>query len=164
VELISVAMAQLHRITPGQFRYSRGSQFRKDAFLGRGGRRDRFGRYKPPPRYCGHKRRRAGIYLRAHHTHARRRCRGGTNDVCHPRLFGGQPALRGIGVAATGPLDEGAGRIRNPHTLPTWPDVDIREPLQNAFPVTVILENDTIGAPLANGGRGRAEDLDASRW
>ncbi len=72
----------------------------------------------------------------------------------------GQPPLGAIGVGATGPLDPQAGRVRNPHTLPTWSDVDVRGPLHDLFHVPVVLENDAVAAALGEwwqgAGRGSA--------
>ena len=72
----------------------------------------------------------------------------------------GDPPLAAIGIGATGPLDVRAGRIRNPHTLETWADVDVRGPLEKAFEVAVTLENDAVVAALGEwwqgAGRGAA--------
>jgi glucokinase len=72
----------------------------------------------------------------------------------------GGPRLAAIGIGATGPLDTRTGRIRNPHTLETWADVDVRGPLEKAFEVSVTLENDAVVAALGEwwqgAGRGAA--------
>jgi glucokinase len=72
----------------------------------------------------------------------------------------GGPRLAAIGIGATGPLDTRAGRIRNPHTLKTWADVDVRGPLEEDFEVSVTLENDAVVAALGEwwqgAGRGSA--------
>ncbi len=60
----------------------------------------------------------------------------------------GHPALLGIGMGSTGPIDRQRGAIQNPYTLPTWEDVDICRPLQEAFGVPVNLENDADAAAL----------------
>jgi glucokinase len=72
----------------------------------------------------------------------------------------GDPPLAAIGIGASGPLDVRAGRIRNPYTLETWVDVDVRGPLEEAFEVSVTLENDAVVAALGEwwqgAGRGSA--------
>ena len=60
----------------------------------------------------------------------------------------GDVQLQGIGVGATGPVDREQGAIQNPHTLPTWENVDIVSPLRDYFGVPVILENDADAAAL----------------
>jgi glucokinase len=66
----------------------------------------------------------------------------------------GDPPLAAIGIGATGPLDVRAGRIRNPYTLETWADVDVRGPLEEAFEVSVTLENDAVVAALGEWWQG----------
>jgi glucokinase len=72
----------------------------------------------------------------------------------------GDPPLAAIGIGATGPLDTRTGRIRNPYTLETWADVDVRGPLEEAFGVSVTLENDAVMAALGEWwqGAGRGSD------
>ena len=72
----------------------------------------------------------------------------------------GNPSLTALGIGATGPLDTRAGRIRNPYTLATWADVDVRGPLEAAFGVPVTLENDAVAAALGEWwqGAGRGSD------
>ncbi|MGC8635157.1 MAG: ROK family protein [Candidatus Limnocylindrales bacterium] len=66
----------------------------------------------------------------------------------------GDPPLEAIGIGATGPLDARAGRLRNPYTLTTWVDVDVRGPLEAAFGVPVALENDAVAAALGEWWQG----------
>lgn len=72
--------------------------------------------------------------------------------------------LLGIGIGATGPLDIERGHIQNPHTLPTFEDVDIVTPLAHEFfrdteaQARVVLENDCDAAALGEAwlGAGRS--------
>ncbi len=56
--------------------------------------------------------------------------------------------LLGIGIGSTGPLDIERGAIQNPYTLPGWENVPITRPLEEAFRVPVLLENDADVAAL----------------
>ena len=58
-------------------------------------------------------------------------------------------ALRGIGVAAPGPIDFARGTVESPPNLPGWRSVPIREWLGAAFDAPVHLENDANAAALA---------------
>jgi glucokinase len=66
----------------------------------------------------------------------------------------GDPPLAAVGIGATGPLDAAAGRIRNPYTLATWADVDVRGPLETALGVPVTLENDAVASALGEWWQG----------
>lgn len=61
----------------------------------------------------------------------------------------GEQDLQGIGVGAPGPLDAKKGVILCPPNLPSWVDVPIKEMLEAAFSVPVLLENDANAAALA---------------
>ena len=58
-------------------------------------------------------------------------------------------ALRAIGVAAPGPLDQARGIVCEPPNLPGWHDVPVSDRLWAAFHVPVYLENDANAAALA---------------
>jgi glucokinase len=66
--------------------------------------------------------------------------------------------LGGIGIGASGPVDRALGAIQNPHTLPTWENVDVVTPLSSRFGVPVALENDAdiaiLGEYWVGAGRG----------
>lgn len=62
--------------------------------------------------------------------------------------------LLAVGIGATGPIDRQRGAIQNPYTLPTWEDVDIVQPLRQAFGVPVALENDADAAALGEWWQG----------
>ncbi len=66
----------------------------------------------------------------------------------------GDLPLVALGIGATGPLDSRSGRIRNPYTLPTWADVDVRGPLEAELGVPVRLENDAVAAALGEWWQG----------
>jgi glucokinase len=71
-------------------------------------------------------------------------------------------ALRGVGVAAPGPIDFAHGVVESPPNLAGWGSVPIREWLTAAFGAPVHIENDANAAALAEwrfgAGRG-ARDL-----
>ena len=69
----------------------------------------------------------------------------------------GDPPLVALGIGATGPLDWCSGRIRNPYTLPTWADVDVRSPLEAEIGVPVRLENDAVAAALGEWWQGAGQ-------
>lgn len=71
----------------------------------------------------------------------------------------GSPILRGIGIGSTGPLDREKGAIQNPYTLPTWEDVDIISPLERAFGVPALLENDADAAALGEYWQGAGQGV-----
>ena len=58
-------------------------------------------------------------------------------------------ALRGVGVAAPGPIDFARGTVESPPNLPGWRSVPICEWLGAAFDAPVHLENDANAAALA---------------
>ncbi|MBC7869644.1 MAG: ROK family protein [Chitinophagaceae bacterium] len=58
------------------------------------------------------------------------------------------PAIAGIGVGCTGPLDLERGLIQNPFTLPTWDDLPVVERLKTAFQKPILLLNDAHAAAL----------------
>ncbi len=66
----------------------------------------------------------------------------------------GDPPLVALGIGATGPLDSRSGRIHNPYTLPTWADVDVRDPLESELGVRVVLENDAVAAAIGEWWQG----------
>ena len=68
--------------------------------------------------------------------------------------------LAAIGIGATGPVDVLAGRIRNPHTLPTWDDVDVCGPLAERFGVPVTLDNDAVVAAIGEWWQGAGQGTD----
>lgn len=72
----------------------------------------------------------------------------------------GAVQLLGIGIGSTGPVDRQLGAIQNPHTLPTWENVDVVSPLQDHFGVPVTLENDADAAALGEYWRGAGGGLD----
>lgn len=57
-----------------------------------------------------------------------------------------RPRLLGIGVAAPGPLDAEAGRLLDPPLLPAWHHIDLRDRLEQAAGLPVILEKDVTAA------------------
>lgn len=58
-------------------------------------------------------------------------------------------ALRGVGISLPGPLDADKGVVHRPPNLPGWADVQVREPLENAFGCPATLDNDANAAALA---------------
>ncbi len=58
-------------------------------------------------------------------------------------------ALRGVGVAAPGPIDFARGLVEAPPNLAGWGSVPVREWLAGAFDAPVHLENDANAAALA---------------
>jgi glucokinase len=69
----------------------------------------------------------------------------------------GSPALLGIGIGSTGPLDTVRGLINNPYTLAGWSNVPIVERLSQAFDVPVRLENDADAAALGEYWQGAGQ-------
>lgn len=57
--------------------------------------------------------------------------------------------LRGVGVAAPGPLDRARGALVGPPNLPGWDDVPLRDALAEELGTAVLLENDANAAALA---------------
>ena len=70
----------------------------------------------------------------------------------------GPVRLGGIGIGASGPVDRALGAIQNPHTLPTWENVDVVTPLSARFGVPVALENDADIAILGEYWTGAGRD------
>ncbi len=68
------------------------------------------------------------------------------------------PALLGIGIGCTGPLDTVRGLVNNPYTLEGWNNVPIVERLTQTFNVPVRLENDADAAALGEYWRGAGRD------
>ncbi|CAG0998118.1 glucokinase [Anaerolineales bacterium] len=68
------------------------------------------------------------------------------------------PALLGIGIGCTGPLDTVRGLINNPYTLKGWSNVPIVERLNKTFNVPVRLENDADAAALGEYWQGAGRD------
>jgi glucokinase len=58
-------------------------------------------------------------------------------------------ALRGVGVAAPGPIDFERGVVESPPNLPGWGSVPLRDWLASAFDAPVHVENDANAAALA---------------
>lgn len=56
--------------------------------------------------------------------------------------------LAAIGVGASGPVNRQRGTVENPHTLPGWVAVPVRERLARRYGVPVVLENDADAAAL----------------
>src|ERR687896_2241024 len=65
----------------------------------------------------------------------------------------------GLGIAAPGPLDPGAGVLLEPPLLPEWTRVGLRELLHEATGYPVVLHKDTAAAALAELWRGSAAAL-----
>jgi glucokinase len=57
--------------------------------------------------------------------------------------------LSGIGIGASGPVDLATGRIRNPHTLPQFTDLDVAGDLQMLLSTPTWIDNDAVVAGLA---------------
>lgn len=72
----------------------------------------------------------------------------------------GMQSLLGIGVGVPGPLDAGKGLVNCPPNLPLWVDVPVKEMLESAFAVPVLMENDANAAALAEKwiGAGRGSE------
>ncbi len=68
------------------------------------------------------------------------------------------PALLGIGIGCTGPLDTVHGLINNPYTLEGWSNVPIVERLNKTFNVPVRLENDADAAAFGEYWQGAGRD------
>lgn len=68
------------------------------------------------------------------------------------------PALLGIGIGCTGPLDTARRLINNPYTLEGWSNVPIVERLNKTFNVPVRLENDADAAALGEYWQGAGRD------
>jgi glucokinase len=68
-------------------------------------------------------------------------------------------ALRGIGIACTGPVDPVTGELGDVNSLPGWQGWNPVEELANDFSITAAMENDADGAALgeARWGRGRGK-------
>ncbi|MFA4836787.1 MAG: ROK family protein [Dehalococcoidia bacterium] len=66
--------------------------------------------------------------------------------------------VRAIMVASAGPLDPAEGVILTPPSLPTWNNVPLKAPLEEAFQVPVWVENDAdmavVGEHRSGAGRG----------
>jgi glucokinase len=75
-------------------------------------------------------------------------------DLIDRVLEGGRPALRGIGIGTTGPVDVITGLISNPYTLPGWSGMALIEPLARRFSVPVRIDNDAAAAALGEYWRG----------
>jgi glucokinase len=58
-------------------------------------------------------------------------------------------ALRGVGVAAPGPVDPGRGTVESPPNLVGWKSVPVVQTFADAFGVPAHLENDADAAALA---------------
>jgi predicted NBD/HSP70 family sugar kinase len=65
----------------------------------------------------------------------------------------------GLGIAAPGPLDPGAGVVLEPPLLPEWTRVGLRELLHEATGYPVVLHKDASAAALAELWRGSAAAL-----
>jgi predicted NBD/HSP70 family sugar kinase len=65
----------------------------------------------------------------------------------------------GLGIAAPGPLDPGAGVVLEPPLLPEWTRVGLRELLHEATGYPVVLHKDAAAAALAELWRGSAAAL-----
>jgi len=57
--------------------------------------------------------------------------------------------LSGIGIGASGPVDLSTGRVRNPHTLPQFTDLDVAGDLQMLLSTPTWIDNDAVVAGLA---------------
>ena len=71
--------------------------------------------------------------------------------------------ILGLGVAAPGPIDVGAGVIVEPPILPLWRNLPLRDALQTATGMSVLLDKDVIAAAIAerwisSGARGGGHD------
>jgi predicted NBD/HSP70 family sugar kinase len=65
----------------------------------------------------------------------------------------------GMGIAAPGPFDPGAGVVLDPPLLPEWSRVGLRELLHEATGYPVVLHKDAAAAALAELWRGSAASL-----
>ena len=64
--------------------------------------------------------------------------------------------IKGIGIGSPGPLDKEKGMILNTPNLPN--NIELKEPLQKAFPIPVVVENDANCFGLAEVHFGKAKD------
>ena len=67
----------------------------------------------------------------------------------------------GIGIGSTGPVHPGEGVIDNPFTLPPNLQGNVRDAIESAFPVPVVLENDANAAALGEYWRGAGRGAEA---
>ena len=67
----------------------------------------------------------------------------------------------GIGIAATGPVYPAEGLIDNPFTLPPNLQGKVREAIETAFPIAVLLENDANAAALGEYWQGAGRGANA---
>lgn len=68
--------------------------------------------------------------------------------------------VKGVGIGSPGPLDSRNGFITCPPNLPGWKNVPIRQIVENALSMKVILENDANVAALAERWVGAAQEND----
>lgn len=90
------------------------------------------------------------------------------NDMCaaiRQLIARYQPELLlvGVGVGSPGPLELPAGVLRQPPNLPGWDGFRLRETVEQALGISVILQNDANVAALAECrlGRGRSLGFDS---
>ena len=65
--------------------------------------------------------------------------------------------LDGIAIASTGPIDRATGIYGRVDTLPNWNGRDIKTPLERAFGVPIVIENDADAAALGEWSVSKAE-------
>lgn len=71
----------------------------------------------------------------------------------------GSPAILGIGVGASGPVDPVRGTILSPYSVPSWSHIPYSQPVSEHFQVPVVLENDADTAALAEYWQGVGKDV-----
>jgi glucokinase len=75
------------------------------------------------------------------------------------RIFGSSYKLAGVGIATPGPMELPEGRLLDPPNLPGWENFPLRNQLERALGIDVLVENDANAAALAECFLGQGQTI-----